>query len=106
MSNAMTAKLSDAILDVLEERQRQIDVKGWTPEHDDEHADGSLARAAACYAVGDTSVIWWPRGWKFKRGSVRKMLVKAAALLIAEIERLDRLAERTAKAPVESGAPQ
>lgn len=36
---------------IAAERQRQIDVEGWTPEHDDEHDDGSLAMAACCYAA-------------------------------------------------------
>lgn len=39
-----------AVLDVLAERRRQIEVEGWTAEHDDSHADGALERAAACYA--------------------------------------------------------
>ncbi|HGM7247685.1 TPA: hypothetical protein ACKQE9_006505, partial [Pseudomonas aeruginosa] len=37
-----------AWLDVQAERRRQITAEGWTPEHDDEHADGQMARAAAC----------------------------------------------------------
>lgn len=35
---------------ITAERQRQIDVEGWTPEHDDSHDGGELARAASCYA--------------------------------------------------------
>lgn len=31
------------------ERQRQISVEGWTPEHDDQHDDGSLLQAAVFY---------------------------------------------------------
>jgi hypothetical protein len=39
-------------LDLIEkERQRQILTEGWTPEHDDEHSQGELALAAACYAA-------------------------------------------------------
>lgn len=41
--------LTDAARDVLAERQRQISAEGWTPEHDDEHADGSLSQAALTY---------------------------------------------------------
>jgi hypothetical protein len=33
------------------ERQRQVEVEGWTPEHDVQHRNGELARAAATYAV-------------------------------------------------------
>ncbi|XXJ19968.1 hypothetical protein ACR42D_10565 [Desulfovibrio caledoniensis] len=36
---------------IADERQRQIDGEGWTPEHDAEHTDQSLAMAAACYAT-------------------------------------------------------
>jgi len=32
------------------ERSRQITEEGWTPEHDDEHDDGQMALAAACFA--------------------------------------------------------
>lgn len=42
--------LSRAASDVLAERARQIAVEGWTPDHDDAHAKGELAQAAACYA--------------------------------------------------------
>lgn len=33
--------------EIAAERQRQVEVEGWTAEHDDKHADGSLAQAAA-----------------------------------------------------------
>jgi hypothetical protein len=36
---------------IAEERKRQIEVEGWTAEHDDEHTDGELALAAVCYAT-------------------------------------------------------
>ena len=79
-----------SVIDEIEaERRRQIDVEGWTPEHDDQHADGSLAQAAACYAIG--SPLYWPwdcKWWKPK--GERRDLVRAAALIVAEIERLDR----------------
>lgn len=93
--------LSQAARDVLAERQRQISAEGWTPEHDDEHDLGQLARAAACYSgqsrlagnpelsCGPTSL--WP--WHYscwKPNSRRGMLVKAGALILAEMERLDR----------------
>jgi len=47
--------LTQAAKDVLVERQRQIVVKGWTPEHDDEHDEGELGMAAACYAMEGAS---------------------------------------------------
>ena len=87
---------TNAARDVLAERQRQIDVEGWAPEHDDEHSGGGLAVAAACYATayeGDPVPSLWPwedSWWKPK--DRRSNRVRACALLLAEIERLDRAA--------------
>lgn len=94
---------TNAARDVLTERRRQIEAEGWTPEHDDKHAEG-LAAAAACYAAGDRRLmiggdmadieVWpWDESW-WKPTSRRRDLVKAGALILAEIERLDRAAER------------
>lgn len=86
-----------AARDVLAERQRQIDVEDWKPEHDDEHADGEMAMAAAAYAISSRTgnSAWarslWPwKEWWWKPKSARQDLVRAGALIIAEIERLDR----------------
>ncbi|MFP9026081.1 hypothetical protein ACLI38_35635, partial [Pseudomonas aeruginosa] len=40
-----------AWLDVQAERRRQIEAEVWTPEHDDEHSHGQMARAPASYAA-------------------------------------------------------
>lgn len=98
---------SQAVLDVAAERRRQIEVKGWTPEHDDDHSNGEMSLAAAAYAVssverGDSlqraaalfHLTGWAKYW-FKPSSPRRDLVKAGALILAEIERMDR-AERSA----------
>jgi hypothetical protein len=95
---AQTA-VTDAARDVLAERQRQVIAEGWTPMHDDEHETGELARAAACYAANATGYrlqsrinIWpWDREW-WKPTTPRRDLVKAGALILAEVERLDRRA--------------
>ena len=92
---------SQAVLDVAAERRRQIEAEGWTPEHDDEHSVGELAKAAACYVLvsagfnPDATINVWPwhRLW-WKPSDKRRNLVKAGALILAEIERLDRMAER------------
>lgn len=92
---------SQALHDVAAERRRQIEVEGWTLEHDDEHSDGGMAVAAACYATANHQHIgglkarsmWGWTGWAdrgFKPTTDRRNLIKAAALLLAEIERLDR----------------
>lgn len=85
-----------AARDVLAERQRQIDAEGWTPEHDDEHSMGGLAVAAACYATAyeedPVPSLWpWEDSW-WKPKDRRSNRVRACALLLAEIERLDRAA--------------
>lgn len=89
-----------AILDVIAERQRQQSVEGWMPEHDDEHCNGELAMAAVCY-INETETVnrnggkpwgWpWDASW-WKPNARRRNLVKAGALILAEIERIDRAA--------------
>lgn len=96
-----TQGLLSAVADVLAERARQIEAEGWSPEHDDEQRIGELAAAAACYChpepcMDDTKGVpfsWpWQRRW-WKPTTRRRDLVKAGALILAEIERLDRAAE-------------
>lgn len=104
------------IAEIAAERCRQINVEGWTPEHDDQWRQGQMAGAAACYAmhgleIGDripednddylpervaalTRDLWpWDRKW-WKPANRRRDLVKAAALIVAEIERMDRQDQR------------
>ncbi|WBQ81055.1 hypothetical protein PEE20_15960 [Salmonella enterica subsp. enterica serovar Bispebjerg] len=109
--------LSPAAADVLAERHRQIAVKGWTPEHDDEQNQyGDLAIAASCYARHAYSRGWvynpespekyqdeeipddwpWDDTW-WKPTDPRRDLVKATALLLAELERLDRQSQGSQK---------
>ena len=108
------AGCTQALLDVARERVEQVTREGWTPEHDNIHTDRSLARAAATYAVhyahrafaaddleayqhevGAKDDCCWPDDWEFKPKNPRRDLVRAAALLLAEIERLDRSAPPT-----------
>lgn len=108
---------TQAARDVLGERQRQISAEGWTPEHD----EGEMAMAAAGYAVKASDQIQcvahgfdestldddvtapqpgldpWPHAWGFKPCPPRRALVKAGALILAEIERLDRAAPTPSK---------
>jgi hypothetical protein len=86
---------------IAAERQRQVEVEGWTPEHDAGHAGESLAIAACCYALPPTmrryhfdgaAPTLWPwsiTAWKPTDDRVRE-LVKAGALIAAEIDRLQR----------------
>jgi hypothetical protein len=98
--------------EIAAERRRQVEVEGWSAEHDAEHSLGEMADAAACYAatfrvfkaeeaVGrdyepyTQYVDGWPwddEWWKPK--DRRRDLIRAAALIVAEIERLDRREEQ------------
>lgn len=110
-ASVKASTLTAAVRDVLAERRRQVEVEGWTPEHDDTHSDGDLATAAGCYALvagfpESTRPLWtrrnrdgeltpwpnwpWDPSW-WKPKSRRYDLIRAAALIVAEIERLDRL---------------
>lgn len=89
---------TQAALDVLAERRRQVEQEGWHPDQDDDYEDGQLSMAAACYAMqGNSSnygppTDWpWDREW-WKPSDDRRNLVKAGALILADIERLDRAA--------------
>lgn len=104
---------SGGIAAIAAERRRQMEVEGWTIEHDDAHGRHDMPRAAACYAwvaslSGDVRelmghcdewntmpvfrALWpWDRKW-WKPTGRRRDLVKAGALIAAEIDRLDRAA--------------
>jgi hypothetical protein len=103
---AAAKERSQAAADVIAERERHVSVEGWTPAHDDLHTDGSLAKAAAAYALASAikpepgtrwiqtfiGQIWpWSRDW-WKPKDRRRNLVVSGSLIIAEIERLDRAA--------------
>ena len=91
---------------IAEERARQISREGYTPEHDDKHDRNELLKAADCYitAVRRMSQLvyknlwkklpalwpWEPTWWKPSDDPVRN-LVKAGALIAAELDRLQRL---------------
>lgn len=121
LSSEVTGELQDAIVSILRidsesgvghiaiERRRQVEAKGYTPEHDDEHDLGELGLAAALYAlpydaqIGNEKLlkqddfiglhIALETGCGFyvdpEPDPVRR-LAKAGALCAAEIDRLDR----------------
>ena len=96
-----------ALIDIKAERRRQFAVENWSPAHDDGHTRGELALAAALYAIpyegglvdqedffGLHMALEIRAAWTLKpEADLRRRLVKAAALLVAEIERLDRSAQ-------------
>ena len=105
---------------IAHERDRQIKEEGFTTDHDDEHEFGELALVAALYAspcrlfiqggFGDGGRIFcdpWPSSWDSKFDKRRyagkiinpetytyqerfNLLVKAGALILAEMERIQR----------------
>jgi hypothetical protein len=109
---------------IAAERQRQIDVEKWTPEHDDAHDGGEIARAASCYAFPVFTInrqyrepenCPWGEGWwkplysyltwgtvddVINEGNTNKIdarirdLVKGGALIAAEIDRLQRAKDK------------
>lgn len=102
----MTPAKVSAIDLIAAERQRQISEEGWTPEHDDDvHARGDLLSAAVAYCeavrrqiydknpdLNHVRAMYWPwnsASWKPSEDPQRN-LVKAAALLAAEIDRRER----------------
>ena len=91
---------------IADERKRQIESEGWTKEHDAEHEEEQLAIAAMCYACPPISRLmifneqaqrvptiwpWDPVWWKPSPDNRIKELVKAGALIAAEIDRLQNL---------------
>ncbi|ARG50656.1 hypothetical protein BFV99_15395 [Pseudomonas aeruginosa] len=85
-----------AWLDVQAERRRQITAEGWTPDHDDLYCAAELPRAAAAYILSganDEAPAIWPFSAKWwKPRDARANYMRAGALILAEIERLDRAA--------------
>jgi hypothetical protein len=108
---------------IAAERARQVSEEGWTPEHDDQHEGGEIARAAACYAYvasctdlvrevdalskdGASDIVMirrsWSWDWKFWKPKDRiRDLVRAGALCAAEIDRLLRT-KQSSPAPVKT----
>ena len=94
---------------ITEERERQINAEGWTPEHDDAHTYGQMAAAALTYievelirenyqpayqAAQITEIMsqrWpWEEEWFKPSDDPVRNMVKAGALIAAEIDRLTR----------------
>ncbi len=105
--------LSKNALSIINERKRQIEVEEFSCCKDDKYINGELSQAAACYAIPPVERVilthpltsvrypkWWPKTWYVKwwkpakNNSIsgrKKELIKAGALILAELDRLDRL---------------
>ncbi len=84
--------MPNVLVEIRDERHRQIVEERFDSHPDDQHKDGELAKAAACYACPHLAAQLWPwspHWWKPK--DQRSNLIRAAALIMAEIERMDRM---------------
>jgi hypothetical protein len=94
--------LADGAELIARERSRQVTTERWSAPHDDRHRRSQLSRAAACYLIAarrkskitaaSAKAFGWPWGarfWKPADDPIRN-LVKAGALIAAEIDRLQR----------------
>jgi hypothetical protein len=88
---------------IADERKRQVEEEGYSQEHDDMYSFGQLAYASACYALHSVMpsqlqpMLLWPwlsESWKPK--SPIRDLIRAGALIAAEIDRLQREEEKPA----------
>ena len=91
---------------IAEERIRQIEVEGYTTDHDDSYESGQMAKAAAAYSLAEDyrkhapedtvkkePPFFWPwddKHWKPNSQDRIRELTKAGALIAAEIDRLQR----------------
>lgn len=105
------------LAEVERERKRQIESEGFTPAHDDTHGLRNIARAAsayvehycgraylfepinghppskygpAAYMTDDAPDIWPWELERWKPKDPRRDLIRAIALLVAEVEVMDR----------------
>jgi len=89
------------VMRIVAERLRQVVGEGWSGDHDDGHVGGELRNAAIAYAMacdpraGENAAsvfpsCWGPGCFKPADDPIRN-LVRAGALIAAEIDRLTRL---------------
>jgi len=111
--------MSDKVLSGAElialERRRQVEEEGFTAAHDDDYLAGDLTYAGLCYAAyaiqssnnranfknllpssWPWNFKWWKPGPDDSDNSRRLELIKAGALIAAEIDRLQRKMARDA----------
>lgn len=80
-----------SVIDEIGAERHYQQIRGFTVEHDDQHTDGSLIHVAS-----DILAQRYDR-WGIMRknsGDRRRQLIIAAALIAAEVQRLDRLSKK------------
>jgi hypothetical protein len=90
-------KMTRGMALIAGERLRQMNLEGYNAAHDDGHTEDELAYAAICYAAPERSRMdivgpLWP--WRkecWKPNDRLRDLVRAGALIAAEVDRLLRL---------------
>lgn len=93
------ARMTQGASLIMQERIRQIADEGFALEHDDQHMEGELVQAAVRYAAGhqlnvdleSVAMASWP--WdesSYKPSTPIRDLIKAGALIAAEVDRLIR----------------
>jgi len=86
MKTIDTSATREVLLEVLVERQHQIEDHGWTPDNDDRHGPEDMAWLVARRAVElcNASAV--------QVVDVRRLFVEMAAISVAAIEAIDRKA--------------
>lgn len=100
---------------IIAERKRQIEVEGFTDKNDDTYRDNELGKAAASYLMSPLyryfnwdKPTYWPDKWSVKwwkpakDNSIsgrKRELIKAGALILSEMDRLDRLEKKVMITP-------
>jgi hypothetical protein len=111
--NFLDVEIKDGATLIADERKRQVEEEGYTPEHDQGHSEGELGVAGACYALdlaigpddevassfqshcaeaSDQCWPWDPKWWNPTPSDPVRQLAKAGALIAAEIDRLQKIA--------------
>ena len=110
IGDLVSKKMKTGIELIADERKRQIDVEGYSKQHDSQHNASDFIYAAISYAesakvgvncqeMGNTNEIEimlrkaekgmdYPFGWDFKPTTDIRDLTKAGALIAAAIDRL------------------
>lgn len=94
VSEPVTAPTRPSVLDeIAAERAGQV-AKGYDAAHDDEHTTFEISAVAAAVALGGSEFVSFDvPEWAdtiIAKHDTRQRMIIAAALLVAEIERLDR----------------
>lgn len=110
-NSALARYMDGGVALIATERMLQIEEKGWTPEHDGQHVNFELIKAAMYYCAYDEvaaevfdlqgykdqiEVLFpstWADSWKKRRGFPEPTdydLAKAGALIAAELDRRAR----------------